>query len=329
MNFYGVSTHPPTGDGLRGAERRLDTLEKVSGSYVSDDLRDRADDLIWRVRWGEKWLYVYLLLEFQSTIDPWMAVRIQTYVGLLYQDLIRTEQLGVDKRLPPVLPIVLYNGERPWTAPTDVADLIAAVPGRLKAFRPTGSYLLLDEVRLAEGVGHLPTGNLSAALFRLEASHTPADVVALIEALVDWLRAPEQVGLRRAFTVWLTRVFLPKRLPGVDFTIIQDLHEVSDMLSERIDSWEKQWEQRGLQKGLQRGIREGLRRERDLLVRQVRKRFGLAVADESALLLAPIDDADTLGDLAEQLLDSPDGAGWLDAIRSMAPKASGSAGQGA
>jgi len=27
-----------------------------------------------------KRLYVYLLLEFQSTIDPWMAVRIQTEV---------------------------------------------------------------------------------------------------------------------------------------------------------------------------------------------------------------------------------------------------------
>ena len=81
------------------------TLERCSGSYVTDDLRDRADDLIWRVRWGEDWLYVYLLLEFQSTIDPWMAVRIQTYIGLLYQDLIRAEQLSVAGRLPPVLPI--------------------------------------------------------------------------------------------------------------------------------------------------------------------------------------------------------------------------------
>ncbi|WP_243448503.1 Rpn family recombination-promoting nuclease/putative transposase, partial [Candidatus Thiosymbion oneisti] len=76
------------GDLLRGfvpdtwvKELDLTTLEKCSGSYVSDDLRDRADDLIWRVHWGQDWLYVYLLLEFQSTIDRWMAVRIQTYLG--------------------------------------------------------------------------------------------------------------------------------------------------------------------------------------------------------------------------------------------------------
>ena len=58
------------------------TLEKVSGSYVTEDLRDREDDIIWRVRWGDDWLYVYLLLEFQSSEDKHMAVRIMTYQGL-------------------------------------------------------------------------------------------------------------------------------------------------------------------------------------------------------------------------------------------------------
>ncbi|OOC10173.1 hypothetical protein B1A74_07100 [Thioalkalivibrio halophilus] len=34
--------------------RELDfsTLEKVNGSYVTDELRDREDDIVWRVRWG-------------------------------------------------------------------------------------------------------------------------------------------------------------------------------------------------------------------------------------------------------------------------------------
>ena len=53
----------------------LDTLERVSGTYVSDDFREREDDIIWRVRWRGGWMYVYLLLEFQSTIDRYMAIR--------------------------------------------------------------------------------------------------------------------------------------------------------------------------------------------------------------------------------------------------------------
>src|SRR5438094_4525581 len=45
------------------------TLERVSESHVSDDLHDREYDLIWRVRWRADWLYIYLLFEFQSTVD--------------------------------------------------------------------------------------------------------------------------------------------------------------------------------------------------------------------------------------------------------------------
>jgi hypothetical protein len=73
--------------------------------------------VIWRVRWGQDWLYVYLLLEFQSTVDRFMAVRILSYVGLLYQDLIRSGQLTASGQLPPVLPLVLYNDVRRWQAP--------------------------------------------------------------------------------------------------------------------------------------------------------------------------------------------------------------------
>jgi predicted transposase YdaD len=72
----------------------LTTLERVQSSQVSDDLRDREDDIIWRVRWQGDWLYIYLLVEFQSTVYRYMAVRLMTYVGLLYEGLIRSRQLG-------------------------------------------------------------------------------------------------------------------------------------------------------------------------------------------------------------------------------------------
>lgn len=89
------------------AELDFSTLEKVGGSYTSDDRRHRENDSVWRLRRGKgEWVYVYILLEFQSTVDPYMSVRIMTYVGLLYQDLIRSKVLKPGSRLPPVLPIV-------------------------------------------------------------------------------------------------------------------------------------------------------------------------------------------------------------------------------
>ena len=90
----------------------------------------------WRVRFrDDRWLYLVLLLEFQSTDDRAMAVRLLTYTGLLYEKLIGEGVLRDRGELPPVLPIVIYNGSGPWTAAADVAELIssagaAAVPGR-------------------------------------------------------------------------------------------------------------------------------------------------------------------------------------------------------
>jgi len=106
----------------------------VAGSYVSADLREREDDIIWRVRWGPQWLYLYLLLEFQSTVDRYMAIRLMVYVGLLYQSLIQARRLPRSGLLPPVVPIVLYNGRRPWTAPRTVTPLIEVGPLHVRRY---------------------------------------------------------------------------------------------------------------------------------------------------------------------------------------------------
>jgi len=47
-------------------------------------------DIIYQVHLHNgKPVYLYLLLEIQSRVDPWMAVRVGTYVFLLYQHLIK------------------------------------------------------------------------------------------------------------------------------------------------------------------------------------------------------------------------------------------------
>jgi len=112
------------------AELDLASLTPLPASYVSHDLRQRHGDLVWRVRFKvDRWLYVVLLLEFQSAVDRSMAVRMLTYTALLYQKLIADGVLRERSALPPVLSVVIYNGQRPWTAPMDIAELIASGRG--------------------------------------------------------------------------------------------------------------------------------------------------------------------------------------------------------
>jgi hypothetical protein len=106
------------------------------------------------------------------------------YLGLLYQGLIAGKQFTRNGRLPPVLPVVLYNGEPRWTAAVDIAELIEVVPGGLELYRPQLRYLLLDEGRHREEELK-PLRNLVAAVFRLENSRAPADIVNVLTTLVE------------------------------------------------------------------------------------------------------------------------------------------------
>ncbi len=240
----------------------LDTLERVDGSYVTDDLRSRESDIIWRVRWGGEWVYIYILIEFQSVPRQDMPVRVLGYLCLLYQDLIDAKQVLPDGRLPPVFPVVLYNGERRWGYPTRIEDLIHEIPGGLGAYVPRFGFRLLEEVRLAESADP-ESRNLAAAVFRLEASREPEDLRRMVHALAVWLRAPGQASLRDSLTVWLRQV-LEARLKGVQLPETQDLQEVDRMLAERIEEWTKRWKEEGREEGRQEASRALLKRQLEL-----------------------------------------------------------------
>ena len=120
----------------------LSTLDKVPASYVGDDFRQRHGDAVWRVYAAGRWTYVLVLLEFQSSSDAAMALRVLEYTVMLYKELLRTKRATLGD-LPPVLPIVLYNGESPWSAAQDVADLIGETGPALLAYQPSQRHLVL------------------------------------------------------------------------------------------------------------------------------------------------------------------------------------------
>ena len=152
--------------------------------------------------------------------------------------------------------------------------------------------MLLDEGRYADSE-LAPLRNLAAALFRMENSRTPHDVEQVLAALVDWLKAPEQASLGRAFTVWLKRVLLPGRMPGVEFMHLNELQEVKSMLAERVIEWTEEWKRQGLEKGLEQGLEKGRQEgEATLLQKLLERRFGKL--DELLRLRLQAADAETL-----------------------------------
>ena len=301
-------------DLLRGSAARewsdaldLSTLEKLPAEYVSDDLRRRRGDAVWRVRFRDrKWLYLLVMLEFQSTTDRYMAVRILVYTALPYQDLIRRGALGDDGRLPPVLPVALYNGRPRWSAPVEAADLIAPAGEALAPFQPSQRYFLLDEGRWGED--DLPRRNLAAALIALENSDSAERLSELLAALSEWLRDSEDDELRRAFVEWIRQAALRGRLPEAALPVAQALEGGGAMLAESVKEWTEQWLREGREQGLERGRAE----ERALLCRLAARKFDAETAEGLAGLLDRLTDPERLAEVGEWIIECGTGVELLD-----------------
>ena len=303
QGYKRLFSHPRTIEELlRGFLRadwveRLDfsTLERVGSNFISEDHRERRADVIWRVRWKEgrkRWFHLYILLEFQATSDPFMPVRLQTYVGLLLEEIVRKEKLKPGARLPAVLSIVFYNGKRPWRTPLDLEGLFIDVPADLRRQLPRLPYLLLDQSRLDLDRPDL-AGNRLAMLFRIEVSRDPDTVLHLTHELVKLLPPEEDPELRRTILAWLTSV-LRRTLPGVIISDTVDLEEFPMSLEENMLAWRKRQAREWRREGRAEGMHQ-------ILLRQLKQRFG-PISQEVRRKVEEIQSTRRLNILADKIL---------------------------
>jgi hypothetical protein len=258
----------------------LDRMERLNAKFHAETGERREGDMIWRIpRRGGGDTYLMLLLEFQSAPDRWMALRALVYVGLLWQHLVREKQLPPDGRLPPVLPVVVYNGDPRWAMPLALRELVGLPEDTpLWRYQPQMRYHIVDEGAFSED-DLAARDTLAALLFRLEASPDPQRVVVLADAVLAWFgRHPGFEGIRPLFAELLGGLMGPLA-PGV--RVPEELLEVRNMLATRAEDWKRQW--------LQEGRLEG---EAALLLRLLERRFGalpaavrdrVAAADAAAL----------------------------------------------
>jgi putative YhgA-like transposase len=212
-----------------------------------------------------------VLLEFQSRPDRYMPVRLMTYTGLFYEQLIAEGRLAPSGRLPQVIPVVLYNGLAAWGTPLDLAELIERFDSSAEAYVPHLRYKLVHEA--AYGEEELAKKESPVAdLFHLERSANWQDVRIGVERLEEHVKFDEEPELYRAFVGWLRELIFP-RLGLTPDEIPQGLtlKEFEPMLAERIDSWNEKVRQEGWQEGQQHGLQQG---EAKTLLLFLETRFG-------------------------------------------------------
>ena len=305
------------------------TLEKLPAEYVGNAFQQRRGDTAWRLRARSAdhaggWLHVLVMIEFQSSTDAAMALRVLEYTALLYGELLRAGS-HAPGALPPVLPIVLYNGEAPWRPATEMRDLIAKPSAILAPYQPSQRHFVLDERRVT--AEELKLHGLTLAMTQLEQSGSVADLAHVARRLTALLSAGER-ELRRTFADWL-RV-LERRLGSGERTWQPtddlSLEDMTVSLEERVAEWPKPYIRQGISLGREEGIslgreqgislgrEQGIEHERQMLRRLASVRFGAAIGDRLAAAIGAEADPQRLMDVAEAIVRCATGGELLREI---------------
>ena len=145
------------------------SLTLMPASYVDDELRASESDLLFAVEWrpgaaesGEarRSLRLYLLFEHQSSPDRLMRFRLLKYCCGIWDDFLRSAEAKETPELPPIVPLVFYQGESSWRHATEFSELFAeSVRGW--PWTPQFKHLLVDQSQA--GVGEVPGETLGRA----------------------------------------------------------------------------------------------------------------------------------------------------------------------
>ena len=228
----------------------FDKCEPLDKSFISEHYKETESDLIYKVQFHDREVYIYILIEFQSTVDPFMALRVLNYITNFYMDFL-VNNSGVNK-LPAVFPIVLYNGSAPWTAPVNLSALIEQTPP-LGKFALDFQYFLIAENEYSQEA-LLKIRNIVSTLFLAE-SHYDLDMLEVeLLNLFSTERDRQAVSL---FLNWFRQLAFHGRLESGDYQSLESIYrteeEVKTMLVTALEKERERFFQNGLREGEQKG----------------------------------------------------------------------------
>ena len=227
--------------------------EALDKSFVADHYKETESDLIYKVKFRGHDAYLFVLMEFQSSVDRFMAVRVLSYVTSFYLDYAHDNKEV--RKLPPVFPIVLYNGDRRWTAPTTLSALLQE-PTLLGKYTPRFQYFKVAEREYSKEE-LLRIRNIVSTLFLAEAYY---DRELIINECLSVFRHEDDRQAVSLLLNWFRQLMEHGQVQAGDYRelelVYQDVEEAKGML---ITALEK--ERKKMRAEMRAEVREEVRGE--------------------------------------------------------------------
>lgn len=257
-------------------------VEQIPHSFVLQDFKKQEADIIYRVDLDGQDVLFYILVELQSTVDYRMPYRLLQYQLEIWRYWLDGKKHRMKNRksfyLPPIIPIVLYNGKNNWTAKREFRHLLQneiKFGTELLNFE----YVLIDIARYTEAE-LLSISNTLSTVFLLDQIQDQEQLQERLSKLLQTIRQLPEEGQQK-LVAWITHILrqqLPVNEPGIEqllnnakgAKLIMGLEKV---LAEIKDSGIQTGIQAGIQTGIQRGIQIGEERGIQQAQQQIAKQM--------------------------------------------------------
>ncbi len=264
----------------------LTRLTQEEGSFVDPELRAQQGDVLFRVRMkgGQRPVYVYVLFEHKSYPDRWVAWQLLRYMVRIWE-----REWQRERKLAPIVPVVVYHGVQGWTAPRAFEALVAA-PEALRGYVPDFSYRLYDLNEVEDAVlwQEMVIGSWLAVMKYIQRPELEVRLEDIVRVLWRWGEVVgSETGIEALITVlrYVTEAREGLSEERVRAVVEKALPEGGEVMATLAQKW--------LEEGIQQGLQQGLvKARRDDVVALLRARLqpGEAWLEWVAEQLEAIDD---------------------------------------
>ena len=221
----------------------------LDGNFVDEALAGSQSDILMQVslKTGGK-AFCYVLMEAKSTPEPELPLQLATYMVRIWRRYAGDNHQKL-RNLPPIIPLVIYTGQRAWNVPTGLAEMIAA-PDRELAFLPGERYILRNlRTMPVDKLSRNPALRAGFITLRKEALEYLA---AIAQAL------PENSTLWRQILEYVVRTYDDVEIDGLKAAMRQQGHtELEALVGTIAETLLKQGAERGFIEGKAEGKVEG------------------------------------------------------------------------
>ena len=232
---------------------KVEQLTLVNKSYISSDYEETESDIVYKAKVNGKEVVFYILLEFQSSVDYTMPLRLFFYISEILREYAKNAKYkAYDKsiKIPAVVPLVLYNGKPVWDVPTRFRDIVESeelfgdsiIDFRYNLFDVNNKYFKKELIE---------NKSITSAIFLLDQKIDPKEFLDRIKTIAlffDMLNEKELQVLKH----WIENSVEDRLSKEAVKILSSSKEEVESMVASNayiITEMEEKAEQKGIEKG--------------------------------------------------------------------------------